>query len=695
MRFLHISDLHITDSADHRRTVDALCRDLENITSQKEIDAILCTGDIANRGDTSEIAIGLQEKTINKIISSIRNKTHFICCPGNHDINLKARKEIYKSIFESTNSSEKANTLVESTTTSPDLQVWAHLSGYIELSKKINPESYKNNILYTTQKLTIGNKSVGIASLNSTWRTFGGGEIDRNNLYLGERQVEYAIKEIEDCDFKIALMHHTLEWLTPEEAIKIRRLFSENFDALLCGHNHNNNAGQTISTLGNLLVSNTGCIYESREHFNGYSIIEVIEDESIFRVEAREYYSQRNEFDVSPRFAPSGVSDFSLTKKKNTSKITISSAAITAALERANSKLLSFSASEIAPKHISSIFVEPPLAKISEKHLSASEGIDDNPQKDEFVDLQSLSREEIDILFIGKRESGKSTLLHHIAVNKFMEFHSNARLGLLVDISSLSKFTIPAILSQAIDFVGNEITKKEIIELLRNGEALVIFDSINMHSKEHRKLIEDFKNEYPAPRYIFATNEEVQDDLTIKKIPPLTENTTSIYLHSFKSKQTKELVRKWFGEHDPGAEEKLGLIRKLLLRLNIPNTPFLVSILLWVIEQQPNSKIINQASAIETLVVGLLEKFTESKARSNYDSNIQSHFLSELATEMDRAQFEWIDSNEFESFVNNYFVKRGLTAPSRGFTDELLRKGLLYENNNRITFKFDCFRAFF
>lgn len=131
------------------------------------------------------------------------------------------------------------------------------------------------------------------------------------------------------------------------------------------------------------------------------------------------------------------------------------------------------------------------------------------------------------------------------------------------------------------------------------------------------------------------------------------------------------------------------------MRLNIPNTPFLVSILLWVIEQQPNSKIINQASAIETLVVGLLEKFTESKARSNYDSNIQSHFLSELATEMDRAQFEWIDSNEFESFVNNYFVKRGLTAPSRGFTDELLRKGLLYENNNRITFKFDCFRAFF
>jgi len=694
MRILHISDLHITNSADHARTIDALCKDITAENNKKNIDAILCTGDIANRGDTSESAITAQETVIKKILNSANTSVEFICCPGNHDINLKAREDIYESIFSSLKNSEDANKLIENLLNKGNKAIWGHLDGYIELSKKIDPTSYKNNILFTTKALEFKSLKVGIASLNSTWRTFGGGNKDRNNLYLGERQIELALNEIHDCDIKIALMHHTLDWLAPDEKNRIQRTLATNFDALLCGHNHNNNAGHTTSTLGNLFISNTGCIYESRDHYNGYSIIDICSATNTWRIEAREYYSQRNVFDISPRFAENGIFEFDFSKKHGAQKTAISSMAINAALEKANSKLLSFSASDVAPKHLSSIFVEPPLAKRSEKKIATSESLDTD-NSDEFVSLHSLSQEKIDIMFIGKRESGKSTLLNYIAVNRFMEFHGNARIGLLIDISVLAKLTIAAIITQAIEFIGNEITKRELISLLDNGEALVIFDSFNIHNASHRKLIEEFRDKYPAPRYILATNEEVQDNLTLEKLPSLSKNPTPIYIHSFKRKQTKELVRKWFGEHDQNSEEKFALVKKLLSKLNVPQTPFLVSILLWVIEQQPSAKLINQASAIEALIFGLLEKFTESKSRSNYDSNIQSHFLSELSTTMDEENIEWKDSNEFEIFVSSYFKKRGLADPSRGFTEELLRKGLLYESNQKITFKFDCFRAFF
>lgn len=693
MRFVHISDLHICDGADHARTIEALCVDIKRADNEKSIDAILCTGDIANRGDTSAAAIELQESVVRKIINSTAS-AKFMCCPGNHDVNLKVRDAFFEPIFSSLKNPEDANRIVEKVLSNGNTDFWAHFDGYIELSRRLNPSAYAENPLFTTFVLEIGNHKVGIACLNSTWRTFGGGNKDKNNLYVGERQVELAVQEVQHCDVKIALMHHTLDWLVQEEKNRIQRVLAYNFDAVLCGHNHNNNAGHTTSTLGDLLVSNTGCIYESREYYNGYSILDVVVDEGRWRIEAREYYHERNVFDISPRFAAGGFYEFENLGGGRASKTVVPSVAITAALEKANSKLLSFSASEVAPKHLSSIFVEPPLAKRSEKNVVARKNLKSKgPQ--EFVSLHELSQEKIDILFIGKRESGKSTLLNYIAVNMFMEFHGAARVGLLIDLSTLSKVTIAAIVTQAIEFLGNEITKKDLVSLLENGEALVIFDSFNIHNVAHRKVIDEFREKYPQPRYILATNEEVQDDLSLEKLPELKNNPVAIYIHSFKRKQTKELVAKWFGDHEQHSEEKFALVKKLLQRLNVPETPFLVSVLLWVIEQQPRAKLINQASAIEALIYGLLEKFTESKSRSNYDSNIQSHFLTELSTAMDESNTEWMETNEFEIFVSSYFKKRGLADPSRGFTDELLRKGLIYEDNKKITFKFDCFRAYF
>ncbi|MBU6956552.1 metallophosphoesterase [Pseudomonas sp. CVAP len=693
VRVLHISDLHITNSADHARTIEALCVDISAADKIRKIDAVLCTGDIANRGDTSPAAINAQEAVLKKILASTNESVEFLCCPGNHDINLKARDDVYEPIFTGVRTPEEANKLVSNLISKGSIELWGHLGGYIDLSRKIDQSAYKENILFTTKKIKVGSIVVGVASLNSTWRTTGGGSKDRGALFVGERQIELASEQISECDIKIALMHHALDWLSPDEKNRIQRVLATSFDALLCGHNHNNSAGHTVSTLGDLLISNTGCIYENREHFNGYSIIDICAS-GLWRIEAREYYSQRNTFDIAPRFAENGVCEFNISKRSSDSKTIVSSTAINAALEKANSKLLSFSASDVAPKHLSSIFVEPPLARRSEKSMAASEGLDADDY-DDFVTLHSLSQEKIDIIFIGKRESGKSTLLNHIAVNRFMEFHGNARVGLLIDMSILNRLTIAAILTQAIEFLGNEITKRDVVALLDNGEVLVIFDGFNIHNSEHRKVVEEFRGKYPLPRYILATSEEVQDDLSLEKLPSLNKSPAVIYIHSFKRRQTRELVRKWFGEHDQGSEEKLALVKKLLSKLNVPQTPFLVSVLLWVIEQQPTAKLINQASAVEALIFGLLEKFTESKSRSNYDSNIQSHFLSELAKDMDEKGVEWIASNEFEIFVSSYFKKRGLAVPSRGFTEELLRKGLLYESNQMITFKFDCFRAFF
>ena len=120
-------------------------------------------------------------------------------------------------------------------------------------------------------------KKVGIASLNSAWFTKGGGDGDYGKLFIAQHQIERANDALKECDIKIAIFHHPLEWLSPDEKSYIQNTLTNNFDLLLCGHMHNNNASSLASNLGNLFTSNTGCLFQTRDYFNGYSIIEIQE----------------------------------------------------------------------------------------------------------------------------------------------------------------------------------------------------------------------------------------------------------------------------------------------------------------------------------------------------------------------------------------------------------------------------------
>lgn len=298
-------------------------------------------------------------------------------------------------------------------------------------------------------------------------------------------------------------------------------------------------------------------------------------------------------------------------------------------------------------------------------------------------------------LIMGKRESGKTILLHEIAANRFQKVKFTARLGLVVDLSTLPKFTESAILDSAAEFLGNEMPRREIVRLLEAGEVVFCLDNLHLHNSVQVDLVRKFVLKFVRTRFLVTSHEETVDNLTIEAIPNFGVSVKRVYIHSFRRKQTKELVRKWFGDSDAVSGQKLEIVARLFTKLNVPRTPFLISVLLWVIEQRPNALLVNQASAIEVLIEGLLEKFKESKARAEFDSTIQQHFLEDLSTHLDSESVEWITSFQFDEFIIGYFKKKGLQVSTRGFAEELIRKGLVYESGDRVAFKFDCFRSYF
>ncbi len=693
MRILHISDLHlppINASTDQLKVIGALCRDIKNVHAKGTVDLVVFSGDIAAKGQTTPNFVeSAYERVFTPIKEILGSSIPIVLCPGNHDVNLKNRDDIYDPIFNAVTSPSTANHAFEKISNKSD-DLLSHMAGYTSLVKKISPAAYSNNPFYYTQKLEAHGVTIGIASLNSSWLTKGGGLSDYGSLFISERQVDLALAELADCAVKIAVMHHTLKWLHPSEGGIIQRLLSTNFHAILCGHNHENNASGISANIGSIFVSNTGCIYETREYFNGYSVIDLDLENQKWLVEAREYYYQRDEFSISARFAEDGHSEFPFKSDFSNHLLVIPSTVISEIQDRASSKLLSYAASDIAPKQVGAMFVEPPIAWVDEKQFL------ENNSNSKYICLAELARLDDSLLITGKRESGKTLLLHEIAANRFLEFSQLARLGVVADFATLSKLTEASILEQLVEATGNELRRRDVIDLLNHGRILVCIDNVLIHNIAHLTLLRSFCNKYSNARYLIGVPEEFYDPVNVSEAAPdIGVPLKRVFIHSFRRREVKEMVKRWFGEDSSAATNKLEQINRLLQRLNVPATPFLVSVLLWVIEQRPNAAPVNQAAAIEVLIEGLLDKLKESKSRINFDSNIQMHFLSDLAVYLDSKGCEWMTAIEFDEFIVNYFKRKGLQVSTAGFAEELSRKGLLYSSSDLVMFKFDCFRAYF
>jgi len=692
MRVLHISDLHFSQSSDIERVLSALFADVAEQNSESSIDVVVFSGDLFSKGNANpEKTKEAVDSFFKPLRASLHDNIPVVICPGNHDMALRSRDALYDPIFASVNSPSEASKLVGRAAKGPQ-DLWGHINEFNSLARHLDSDAYQNHPLYYTKKLEVDGHTFGFASINSAWKSIGGGNADYGGLFVGDEQITLALSEIKDCECRIAVMHHTLDWLPPAEKSTILRSLTLNFHLVLCGHNHDNNAHALTSNIGNLFVSNTGCLYASEEYYNGYSIIDIDSNFNI-EVRAREYYFQRRKFDVCTRFAKDGKLFQPSAISNEARAVIISPDVLAATQDRANSLLLSYSSSEVAPKSLGAIFVEPPIYEVSEEAL-AGEKSPDASKKPIAVPLSEIAALPESIVFFGKRESGKSLLLHHVAVNKFLDFKKDARIGIVIDVAATRTYTRAAFLDNALQFAQNEISKRELSKLLHEGHVVVCVDNFRLGDERLFKGLKEFIDSFPKSRYIFSVQEVAIRELATEHLPGFGIALRRFFIHPFEQKHTKELAQKWFGDTDV-ANPRIQLLDRLITTLRVPRTPFLVSVLLWVLEQRPGSNLINHASAIEVLIEGLLDKLKESNARQEFDSTIQQHFLSEFAAKLDDLDLEWLETIEFEEFVVQYFKKRGLNYATSNFYKSLIKKGVLYESGNQIGFKFDCFRAYF
>ncbi|HTO37837.1 MAG TPA: metallophosphoesterase [Brumimicrobium sp.] len=288
IRILHLTDFHLNNKTlkDWNDYIeDSFFLKLDELQREKKIELVVFTGDLIDKagedfGSTINGLNKFKEIIINPIIEKLDiDVSKFIICPGNHDINRCADTKMDEiGILGGLDSIEEINNFINSEDANYDKikRIKEYKEFEFELYEKIKPKKTHSKFKFSIIHEMNG-KSIGISSINSSWRCYG--ENDFSNLLIGENQLNDNYRFIKDCDVKIALVHHHLDWLSDIEKQIIKSHFSINYDLILSGHEHQTDTEfvKNLSGTSLRIISPSGLNQirnKSIEYANGFSVID-------------------------------------------------------------------------------------------------------------------------------------------------------------------------------------------------------------------------------------------------------------------------------------------------------------------------------------------------------------------------------------------------------------------------------------
>ena len=142
----------------------------------------------------------------------------------------------------------------------------------------------KDRLIYAYIREFHGIK-VGIAGFNSAWTCCR--EEEKSRLWLGGRwQSDNMLRQLEEAQFSIALIHHPVNWFRGEEDPQVFRDIERDF--AFCLHGHEHQGWVTPLSDGHTRIAAAAC-YDRSDRENGYNFVRLDLDTSKGQVWLRRY----------------------------------------------------------------------------------------------------------------------------------------------------------------------------------------------------------------------------------------------------------------------------------------------------------------------------------------------------------------------------------------------------------------------
>lgn len=704
MRILHISDFHIDkndrdDSIKH--IITPLLNTIDEIQNEKSIDLVLITGDLINKGgeNYSNISEAFQDFTevlVNPLLEKTRlGKERIFFVPGNHDIVRNAdSKAIELGLKELLTSEEEINKHIKNPEGNKRIKGFKNFENDFYKESKVEKNQTDFQSCFKT---TIGEIKVGIACLNSAWRCYDSKE-DKNKILIGEKQITDSIEFLNDCKIKIALSHHHSDWLFEFDGEVTSTLLSRNFHLYFSGHSHRNKAyyyqdpdGQLFTFCASGILSSS--IRKTEKNYeNGFSIIDYNQEEARIKAVFKKAEYLKPIFITNTSIGKEGLWETDIPVGDEIKKLIEEQQLIKQirkeALPKINGHLISYSTETCAPKTIDEIFVMPNISIKNEYDVE---------KDDQLVsDISEIIISNKNFILFGTKESGKTILLDKILLDSI---ECNKRCHQIPVVFDFRKFK-SEIQKEIKDFLGK--SADETRKIIQDNNILLLIDNISFDDEDKHKLkkLGAFLKENKNVRFIATYQQLFEDDFPVNlELVSLLE-FEKLTIKQFKSKQIRLLIRKWFPNSDKyDTPKKMETLTNAFLSLNLPRTPFAVSMFLWIIEKQENYKPINNSTLIENFIEKLLNKHDEKEAlREKFGYDNKLWILSEIAYKMlkdENANYS-LQYATFVSYVDTYLkAKRFEDFDTSKIVSLLLESGIFLKENDNIRFRFTCFFEFF
>lgn len=712
MRILHLSDIHLGSSEflKSQKMFDKIIDAIMPLHNDEPIDVVVCTGDLINQGggDYEGGAEALFEIFRNIIITPLMEKLNlpkerFVFCPGNHDVNRSADSQYSEKGLDALLKTEEDITqLIRSERCSDEVK---RMIAFKEFEKKyyssIAGLNYQYGFFDSSLIMDINGVSVGFSLLNSAWRCWDSKK-DKNKILIGQEQIIHSLTHIADCQIKVALSHHDTTWLADFDAPIILKHICQNYDMYFTGHTHSSNECYQIKPEGStfnivapgVLSANIG-VAES-QYKNGFSVIDY--DIVNYQFHSRLFYQEGiTSFNLDKNHGTDGVWTIDVpvgedAKKKR--EIVSLVMDIRDNAERTNEHLLSYKTNSCAPKSVTQIFVEPLLSK---RVLTEDES--ESPDKEpeiESINLSEILASDENYILFGIRESGKTILLDKLMID------ASLHVGGCTDIPAIINFK---------DIHGNiEATINTYWQhdyrmarsILQTEKVLLLIDNIDFSDNKRLEILNDFLASHTNVRYIGTclTARGQDDNLDVYNQP--VQNFVRVEIEQFKSRQIRELITKWIssGQSESEVQKRVDAIVEAFAHLNLPRTPFAISMFLWILERQESYKPQNNAILIKAYIENLLQGGNNTASREEFDYINQSTVLSEIAYAMlkeDNANYAIKSSTAIKIIEDNleeFHFRKVYSA--NAIYNNFLKNGLFtQEPDNMVRFRFSCFFEYF
>jgi predicted MPP superfamily phosphohydrolase len=705
LNILHISDLHWStkNAADLKIVRNALISDLDKIDNQYtgNVDIIVFSGDMVQAGGDTAFFRDAYDNFLKPVLSKVNiDQNRLFVAPGNHDIcretvrNLNVIEQGFKSKLVETSVINKfidaalENALEETLALS-------RMRYFYEWHDDVFEEYDSIGNFCRTFKVIVGDRSIGIAAFNTAWRATGEpDEVDNKFLMLGERVVDRALQNLEDTDFRIAVLHHPFELFHDEDRNSVEARITSGFDLVCCGHTHGSKPKQTHDVNGSCITSQVGSLFAGREWFNGYQLLSIDLLSFDVRVIVREYYNSRRQFDSANTVCEGGKIEFQarMPNLNRRNQVELFLRENREAIRVYAVKHINFADhSYLSEVKILESFVPPILRKRSESRIDESGNFIESFDRISIDDIINSSESYV---FTGDRQSGKSSLKHYIAYKVSKGDCSVPYIPVFIDPES-HNFNLYGINRAIASTYGKFPKSFDVNKALENGLFLFFVDDISGFDDEKLKLLNSHMKAFSANRWIcFGTPrmDSISRERSFHRTLPA---FTVVSIGELNRRAIRQMTNAWFSSPDDEPTKKFDLVMAQLTRDGLPRTAYMVGLLLWAARQGHSSDRLNEAILLQNVVDHLLGRADFSAAlRGQLNSTGKELLLQMLAQRM-KNETGGVSVVDATGWVRDYFDQKKLAFEADDVLGKLVHCGILNRSNGFINFRFECFREYF